>query len=55
MKLWERACNKLLNNMMDYEVYEWPPSCIGLFFQPERPQDQPEAAERVSSNTDSAE
>ena len=55
MKVWEKACRKLLNNMMDYEAYTWPPICTGVFYQPERPQNQLEAAERVSSDTDAAE
>lgn len=38
MKVLENACQKLLNGMIDSEFYNWPPSCIGMFFQPERPQ-----------------
>ncbi len=38
MKLWEKACQKILNNMIDSEFYTWPPTCMGVFFQPERPQ-----------------
>ncbi len=31
MKAWEKVCHKLLNGMIDYDVYTWPPTCTGLF------------------------
>mgnify|MGYP000759661258 FL=1 len=55
MKAWEKVCHKLLNGMIDYDVYTWPPTCTGLFYQPDRPQNQNDVAESASVNTDTAE
>lgn len=30
--------SKMLNKFIDGEVSEWPPSCSGIMYQPERPE-----------------
>ena len=38
MKKLERMVKKAVTSMIDIEIYGWPPVCIGMIYQPERPQ-----------------
>lgn len=42
MKKLERMVKKAVTSMIDIEIYGWPPVCIGMIYQPERPQKKPE-------------
>lgn len=34
----EKMVKKVLNNFIDVELYEWPPRCATIFYQPVRPE-----------------
>lgn len=31
---------KVVNAMVNHDAREWPPTCIGFFYQPSRPQNK---------------
>ena len=33
----DNICKKILNNMIFQERFGWPPDCVGVIFQPQRP------------------
>lgn len=37
MKKLEKLCSSVLRKMIAAEAETWPPSCIGILYQPERP------------------
>jgi len=37
MKKTDKLAAKILNDIMYPEDYGWPPTCSGVFYQPERP------------------
>ena len=37
MKRLEAFLAKKINSAIDREEYSWPPVCLGIFHQPERP------------------
>ena len=37
MKKLEKMASKVVASLIDNETYEWPPVCIGMLYQPERP------------------
>ena len=47
MKRLEKLVKKTVTSMIDIEIYGWPPVCIGMIYQPERPKKRPE--QRVRS------
>ena len=34
MQRFEKVAKKVLNNVADIELYEWPPRCAAIFYQP---------------------
>lgn len=40
MQRFEKVAKKVLNNVADIELYEWPPRCAAIFYQPIRPNRQ---------------
>lgn len=40
MKNIDTLIAKILSDIMYPEGYGWPPSCLGVFYQPERPATQ---------------
>ena len=40
MKTIDKLISKMIADIMYPEGYGWPPSCVGIFFQPERPETQ---------------
>lgn len=32
---------KMVSKMVEHEVYGWPPECMAVFYQPERPAHMP--------------
>ena len=47
MQKLERVVKKAVTSMIDIEIYGWPPVCIGMIYQPERPQGKPEMRKRL--------
>lgn len=45
MKKLEKMAEKALTFMIGVETYGLPPVCIGMIYQPERPQVKPEKCE----------
>lgn len=37
MKKLEEMASKAVATLVDLEIYGWPPVCIGMIYQPERP------------------
>ena len=37
MKLIEKVAQKVMRDIVVKEKYGWPPACIGILYQPERP------------------
>lgn len=33
----EKVVRKVLNHIADSELYEWPPQCAFIYYQPKRP------------------
>lgn len=48
MKKLERMVKKAVASIIDIEIYGWPPVCIGMIYQPERPQMKPSKAVSAS-------
>lgn len=51
-----RIIKKVVNAMVNHDAREWPPTCIGFFYQPSRPQNKtiekkPEKAVRTKHST----
>lgn len=38
MTMLENMVGKAVASLIDIEIYGWPPVCIGMIYQPERPQ-----------------
>lgn len=36
----EKMVKTVLNNFIDIELYEWPPRCATIFYQPVRPESE---------------
>ena len=51
MKKLEKLAAKAVNAILDIEIYGWPPVCFGTFFQPERPEVQPNNTSKLSNET----
>lgn len=49
MKKLEKMFKKAVVSMIDIEIYGWPPVCIGMLYQPERPKKKPEKTKVVKS------
>ena len=46
MKKLDQLISKALNEVVDFEIFGWPPACIGIIYQPERPEKPEENMEK---------
>lgn len=51
MKKLEIIIAKAVNSMINIEAYGWPPVCIGMIYQPERPVAEDKGTEHLSCPT----
>lgn len=52
----EKIIKKVIENMVDSELYEWPPQCAAFLYQPTRPESKNNRSnfEKMGDNSDKA-
>lgn len=36
-EIFKKITSKVIEDIIDTDFYEWPPACIGIYFQPVKP------------------
>lgn len=50
MKATEKIVSNVIRRIISDEEFGWPPECLGVFYQPERPVQQKEAHNAVEEH-----
>lgn len=47
----EKVAKKVVRNLVEQEIYGWPPQCAALYYQPARPRkkENPESVNQLKS------